>query len=468
MARRLTTRRTVLGNSLVLIAAEGATRATSFLTIAYLSRTLLPGGMGAVEFGFAVFALFQAVGSGGVEALLTPAAARRPDDVPTLAGRSLLLAGSQLVVAAIVLGAGGAMLDLSAELRASALLFAAAALIVPAGMRFAFVAGERAWVLGLTNVVGHVCFLGLCLAGVHKPEDVVRVGLFWVAAIALRTVVALVAFVRRYGAVVFATDRFLWWLGRTAAVGLGSLSLGLMTSADVVVLGLMRAPEEVACYGLAAKLPLFLASLVGLFYTALFPTLVRAVAGNDDARVARIGSDAIALGLGIAVPGALALGLVAEPLITLLFTDRFRSAAPVLALLAWRFPLSATVGILQSVLWAQSPEREARVAVTVFLATLALLPFGAQHAGAIGVGWCMLLGNLLAIALFARATGVRDLLGIRTVAIVTIGAGATVGLLRALAPIAGPAAIAAMLVAWAAGSAIATFPVLTRLARPPR
>ena len=94
MARRLTTRRTVLGNSLVLIAAEGATRATSFLTIAYLSRTLLPGGMGAVEFGFAVFALFQAVGSGGVEALLTPAAARRPDDVPTLAGRSLLLAGS--------------------------------------------------------------------------------------------------------------------------------------------------------------------------------------------------------------------------------------------------------------------------------------------------------------------------------------------------------------------------------------
>ena len=84
-------RRTVAGASLALIAAETVTRATSFLAIAYLSRTLAPAGMGAVEFGTALFGLVLVLGTGGVEAVFTPAAAREPAAVPSLAGRSVLL-----------------------------------------------------------------------------------------------------------------------------------------------------------------------------------------------------------------------------------------------------------------------------------------------------------------------------------------------------------------------------------------
>ena len=94
------------------------------------------------------------------------------------------------------------------------------------------------------------------------------------------------------------------------------------------------------------------------------------------------------------------------------------------------------------------------------------MPFGAKGAGAIGVGWCMLLGNVLAIVLFARATGIRGILGRRTIARVAAGAGVTAVLMLAVAPTGGPAAIATMLGAWGVGSAIASLPVLARLVRP--
>jgi O-antigen/teichoic acid export membrane protein len=284
-------------------------------------------------------------------------------------------------------------------------------------------------------------------------------------AIALRTAVALAAFLRQHGAVVITIDRFASWFRRTTAVGLGNVAAGLMTGIDVLVLGLVCAPAEVGRYGLATKLPLFLVSLIGLGYTALFPTLVRAVAQNDTGRLARIAAETIAVGLGVAIPGAICLCLAAEPLMVLLFTERFRSAAPLLGMLAWRFPLSAAVGVFQAVLWARSPQRNARVAGMVFVTTLAALPYAAHRAGAIGVGCCMLLADLLELVLYVRAAGVPGPLGLRTVARIAAGGGVAAAVMLAVSPAGGPAAIATIVGAWAIGAAIGTLPHLTRVVR---
>lgn len=461
--RAVTTRRKVLGNSLVLISAETTTRAISFLTLAYLSRTLTLETMGAVEFGFAVFAIVQVVGTGGVEAIMTPEAARRPEDVPVLAGRNLLIAATLLIVVTLLACFAAKVLDLSPELRTSAALFGAAAIVVPAGMRFVFIAGERVAVIGLANVTAALVFLGCCLLGVNGSEDVARIGMFWILAVAIRTSVGLVAFLRSHGGVVWVTEELRSWLARAATVGLGSVAVASMTSADIVVLGVLCAPDEVARYGLAVKLPLFLVSLVGLFHTAVFPTLVRAVATADDGRIRRIGADAIALGLGIAVPGAIALGLGAEPVVRLLFGERFVTAGPILAVTAWRLPLATVAGFFRNVVWARSAERDARIEVAVFVATLFALPFGAHYAGALGVAVCMIAGNLLAIALLMRAAAVPRLGDWSMVLRLAIATVATTVLMRVIAPGDGVAAVAALGLCWAVGAAIASAPLLARV-----
>jgi len=460
-----TTRRKVLGNSLVLISAESATRAISFFTLAYLSRTVPLETMGAVEFGFAVFAIVQVVGTGGVEAIMTPEAARRPEDVPVLAGRNLLIAGTLLAVVTALAWIAARLLDLTPELRTSAVMFGAAAIVVPAGMRFVFIAGERVGVIGLANVTASLVFLACCLLGVTGSEHVARIGMFWMLAVALRTGIGLVAFLRSHGGVVWVTEGFRTWLARAATVGLGSVAVASMTSADIVVLGVLSAPDEVARYGLAVKVPLFLMSLVGLFHTAVFPTLVRAVATADDGRVRRIGADAIALGLGIAVPGAIALGLGAEPVVRLLFGERFVTAAPILAVAAWRLPLATIAGFFRNVVWAQSAERDARIEVAVFLATLLVLPFGAHFAGPLGVAVCMIAGNVLAIALLTRAASVPRFGDASTVLRIAVAAAATAGLMRMVAPGDGVAAVAAMMACWAIGAAIASAPFVVRVMR---
>src|SRR5262249_32558429 len=147
------------------------------------------------------------------------------------------------------------------------------------GLRFVLVARERASVIGVAGLLAQAVFLALCVVGVRGPENVLRVPLFWIAAVCIRSGVQLSAVLREPGAPRFALSRraLARWQRAAIAVGAGSIARGLMTVADVVVLGVLVVPERVAPYGIANKLPLFLASLAGLVHVALFPTLARTI-----------------------------------------------------------------------------------------------------------------------------------------------------------------------------------------------
>jgi O-antigen/teichoic acid export membrane protein len=222
----------------------------------------------------------------------------------------------------------------------------------------------------------------------------------------------------------------------------------------------------VARYGIAAKLPLFLTSLATLVYTALFPTLARAVLAGDARRVAAIQRDTLAAVLGVAVPGALCLALVAEPLVLLLFTEKFQASVPVFAVLVWRFPLAAASGLFRTALWARSPGGDARTALQVLALTVVLLVVFAGHAGAIGAAYGMLLGDALALALYAgRAAAPAALAFVRRDWLARLGlaTGVAGGLVLVLPRDAGVAAIAGALAAWAAASLVVDLPLLRRL-----
>jgi len=458
--------RRVLGNSAWLIAAEGATRVASLLAILYLSRTLARDGLGIVQFGMALFGLLQLVCGAGIDAQLTREAARTPDQLPRLAGQSLIIGWTLLAIAFGAVVAGLFVVPIDPAMRRNAIVFGLGAVFVPVALRFTFVAGERLRAVGLGVFVGQLTFLGLCLAAVHGPDDLGRVAVVWGTAMAARAALQFAAFVGAHGLPVFDGHGFVSRLRRTVAVSMGGVARGLVLSVDVIVLGLVGTPEEVARYGLATKLPLFLASLATLFYTALFPTLVRADADADERRVGRIEAETVAAVLGVALPGAVCLMLAVDPIIRVLFTDRFLDVAPLLAVLVWRLPLLAASGVFRTVLWARNPASDARIAIQILVATVVLLLIVAPAGGATAVAWAVLGGDLIALVLYVRATGPIAATRVGGPAAIRIGLAAAValGVMLLVPHAAGFVTLAAAIAVWAATTLVADLPYLRRVA----
>jgi O-antigen/teichoic acid export membrane protein len=457
----------VLGNSAWLIVAEGGARALSLGTILYLSRTLAPDGMGAVQFGLAVFTFLQLVSTGGVEVLLTPEAARRPQDLARLAGRSLLVGWSTFAVAFTLVATGTWALGMAPALWGGALAFGLVAVLAPVTLRFAFIGRERGRTVGTGIVAQHLVFFGLCVASVGRPDDVGRVALCWAAAFGARAASQLAIFAREHGAPRFDASGLAGVLSRTTRLGAGTVARGLVLGVDVLVLGLFRPADEVARYALAVKLPLFVASLATLFYTAVFPTLARAIAGGELERSRRIEVETLEAVLGAALPAALCLCLVADPLVVLLFGERFRDAAPLLAVLVWRIPLMAATGCFRTSLWARRPEADARIGVQVLVTAVVLLFAVAGRVGAPGVAVAMLVADAAALAMQLHAGGRHVLARVPPAALGRLATAMALAavLVWTLPRDDGALSVAMALVAWVTAALVADAPYARRLGR---
>jgi len=456
----------VLRSSAFLVSTELATRALSLLTTLYLARTLARDGVGLVESGLALFAVLQVASGGGVEALFTSEAARHRGDIPRLAGRALLISWLLLAVVLLGLGTIAALIGVRAELVTIAVPFAVAAALLPLGLRFAHIADQRAPILGTSLLISFVVYFTGCLLLVRDPNDALRAGACWAAATVVRVAVLLTTYRRHHGGITFDRHGLGASIRRTVELGVGSGARGLQLSLDVLLLGLFAAPGEVGPYALATKLPLLVASFATFVYISLSPALVRAAAAGEHARLAAIQADTLDAVLAIAVPGVVALGMVAEPLAVSLFSERFRIAAPILAVLLWRVPLLAAGGALRTVIWARDPTTDARIATTVLVVTLLGLPIAAAR-GAQATAWCMLAADGLALALCLRCAE-RPAFGPAPGAmLLRLGAGMAVaaGLARIAAGAAPVVAIGGALGAWGVAGVVAGYPHLRRVAR---
>lgn len=457
--------RTVLVNSAWMVGAEVATRLLSLATILYLSRTLAPDGVGTVEFGMAVFGLLHLVTMNGVEARLVPAMVRAPEDVTRLAGRSLLLAWGQLVIVLAGFLAIARAVGVSDAMWTAALVFGSAAVVAPFALRFAAIGGERMWPIGVGLVAGACAYLGLTVALVTSPDHALRVGGCWALAMIVRAAIPYGLFVRREGRPQLDAGGLGPELLRTAGLGVGGVARGLMATIDVIVLGILTHPEAVASYGLAAKVPLFLATLIAMFHTALFPSIVRAFAVGDRVRVRRVAGAVLDVSLGLALPTAVCLGAVAGVVATVLFTDRFPDAGWLMALLLARLPLSAASGLFRTLVWAQSPARDARVAVQVLVATLTILVVATAWYGTAGTVAGMLCGDVIALGLYARHAAIEGV-GRLLVPVRALGATAlALGALLALPADGGPMRVLVAGTVWTVAVAVAVGPRLGALRR---
>ncbi|HEY3775524.1 MAG TPA: polysaccharide biosynthesis C-terminal domain-containing protein [Solirubrobacteraceae bacterium] len=212
---------------------------------------------------------------------------------------------------------------------------------------------------------------------------------------------------------------------------------------DTIMLSLITRPQVVGWYGVTSQLFQTLMFLPVLVQTAWLPRLVGAFASGHR-ELTKAARTPVELILAISVPIAVAVGLVADPLIHAVYGTGFAHAVPVMVILAFCVPPLYLNIILASVLLAAKRQRVwtivmAAAAVINPLFNLVLIPLTEHrdHNGAIGAALALVLTEVLmdAVGLFLIGRDVFDRRMVRRCGLVCVASAGMAGVTYAARPL---------------------------------
>jgi O-antigen/teichoic acid export membrane protein len=172
---------------------------------------------------------------------------------------------------------------------------------------------------------------------------------------------------------------------RTSVLGLAWLCNLAFNSIDVLMLGIMCDSRQVGLYGAAYRILNQVLATYYLWTLAIYPRLARQ---NGNERLLMLRPRILVSLIGCGTGIALAIALLRRPLLTLMFGDEFRTAGPLLLVLAWSIPLDFMTSYLSNAYIAWGMEKSilasmAMAACTNVALNLAFIPrFGAKAAAA--------------------------------------------------------------------------------------
>jgi len=401
-------------NTSVLILANALQPVLSFYLIVTISRTLQVEGLGAYATVFNYQAIFQIISAFGLKNLLTRNVAQQQEQAwrhlwhasLTVVPFSLL---SMLLLIALTAGLQYGALVLWATLIVSLSLLAAAWAEVCEGV----LAGlERLHVVGYSAVLENalrVIFSLLALA-----QGFGLLALVWVF-VACRFGRALFYFFYLHRLLAPAQPAGRFRFDRAFAKGMVSqarvfamtmVCVTVYWKVDVSLLSKIRGMEEVGLYSAAYRFLMLALVVVDSFVNSLFPIISnyyragRAAPGADANPFELACKKGLQLLLVLTVPVALALSLLADPIIALIYGEKFAAAAPVLRVLIWVVVPYAASQIFAYALVASNNQRyDLQVNAISMLANLVLNWMLITRFGYMGATWAALGAIFVYVAL---------------------------------------------------------------------
>ncbi len=335
-------------------------RIIAFTATVYVARVLGPASYGIIEFAAAIILYFHRIADGGVDLGLGVreiAAAR--DRIDELAPAILTARLAAAAVLAVALSLFSLLLLPPPEGPVLA-AFSLTLLAVGASTRWIHLGLEKARWVSIARTLGEILMVGLVIALVRRPDDLIRVPL------------------ARFAGDALAAALLLWWL-RGLGVRLGprwnpaivrpllrrawplvaSALLGLMIyNSDLIFIRLFTGRfADVGFYAAAYTLIGFLSNLGIAYSLSLLPTLTRLDVDRTEqgALYQTALAHVFAAGAPIAVGGA----LLAGPIMRLVFGPAYEPSVLALQVLVWAIPL----GLLRDIpiVALMSRERESHI-----------------------------------------------------------------------------------------------------------
>lgn len=317
-----------------LAAGQGLARGMTFLSVAYLARTLGVEMFGVVGFGAAVASYLLLIVDAGLDLVAMREIARRASLVESIVSS---IFATRLVLAALAaasLWGIAPWLASSPATLAVLLAYSLTFLSFASNLKWGFQAREQNGVVAAALVVSQAAYLAGVLLWVRGPGDAPRVPLLLFASELAGAGLLLVCY-RRQGFRLWVprSIRLSWTLLREAMpLAATRMVRTLAVNFDLLVLGMVAAPAAVGVYVAVSRVVLFLRELGELYYLALFPQLSRAATGPADG-FAAVGRAGLRHAGVIVLPVAVGGCLTGPALLSFLFGPGYGAGAPALRLL---------------------------------------------------------------------------------------------------------------------------------------
>jgi O-antigen/teichoic acid export membrane protein len=406
-------------NLVYLLASQLTTWTVTLFVLVLAPRYLGPDGMGQTGFAIAFIQFFTIAASLGTGIYLTRTVARDDAAIPRLTYNGVCFK----VVSGLV---------------ASVLAVVVARAIGTTGTNLALVA---ILCFGLVMTVVNEVFVGT-LAGLQRMG---RPAMWSTVQVVASSVVGLVVLAAGGGPMLWtavgvvslaipliANGRVVWpWTAGARAIDLATwrqlirggfplMVFGALTTLygtiDIPILSQLAGDDAVGIYTLAIRFVGIPGFIAGVAMTAFFPAF-SALGVAPSKEFARLVNRAMRLVVVVSLPAVAGLTVLAEPIIDLLYDDRFAGAVPVMQLLALGIPLT-TLGVVLGTALLASDRQNGAIAVAGLAALLNPLAvwlvidwsIERYDNGAIGAAVATLGTELFVIAgaLVLKSPGVMD------------------------------------------------------------
>ena len=333
-----------LKNLSYLFGADVLSRLLGFLATTYLARKLGVDSFGMV--GFALAALsYGLVGCDlGLLKLGTREVAKDRTQAQAYA-RGVV--GLRLILAVIAFtGVCVFALLVPRSETTKMLIFAYALALFPSAMllEWLFQGVEEMEHISISRLILYVVYLALVVIVIRGPEDLLRVPFLWLVGNVASALYLLIAYRFRIGRFALGFDLRFWGLLLQGALplGIGTVLSQLYVNFGPLALGLVSTNEATGLYTAAFRLLFFLLVVDRMFYAVVFPIVARKVQASGPLTAEQAYQQSALtmqrlakLVLLISLPIAACTTSLAQPLMTLLFTEKFSAAGPVLGIMAW-------------------------------------------------------------------------------------------------------------------------------------
>lgn len=204
-----------------------------------------------------------------------------------------------------------------------------------------------------------------------------------------------------------------WWREQSGPIWLNTGLWLVFGQMDVWVLGVFRAPAEVAVYGVASRVAILLNQPEIMARAVLMPRIAALHAQGNLGALQRMVRGAATLSTALASAGALGLALGGGWALAAVFGEPYRACLPVVLILGGGYVLNAAAGLAATTLLMTGNQGAVlRGSLVGSSFTLALLLVLTPAFGAAGAATAMALGFVLQNALMLGFA--RRLLGIWT------------------------------------------------------
>ena len=414
---------------LSITGGDVGSRAIGFLVTLYLARVLAPSSFGMISIGLAVLGYLSLLGSPGIQMVETRNAAATEGGMTERAGAilslRLLLAPLLIALAYVVLLSSG----VPGDSRLVIGLYCLSLLPLALSLDWLFQGKEDFRRVMVSRLLTAVVYGLVVILFVRSASAVAFAPVAFLGGNAAAVAYLGAGYLRRYGRPALRWNPAVWFrlLGENAPAGLAMLLAQSVANLPPIAIGIFLSNAEAGVFSAGMKL-IFTLLIVDRTLNALFlPVATRFAVGREGEFPALL-SAALSAIMVTMVPALIATGIVARPVVALLFGEGYEGAVPVVRILSAFVLLTLLNSLFICTLLAFARTRAYAMIVgggALFLCVAVIA--GTALAGTTGAAWGVVAGEAVMLASLVIAAGRLTVLPPSRSVIKPLVAGAAMG-----------------------------------------